>query len=299
MHAVRYAFQEAAASLWRGRHSALMSMATIAVALFVLGVFLLASSNLERLGQEWGRTATLSVYLHDDLTPETRAAIERQLAPGATVAGSEFVSKPEALRRFKAAFADLAGAIESVEANPLPESFEVTLVAPADAAAVEQLIAALRQADGVADVRYDRQWLDRLDAAVAVIRRAGFVLGALLVLAAALAIANVVRLGLHARREELVIMQLVGAPPVYVRGPFVVEGLLQGGSGAVVALIALALAFAAARHRYLEPVAAALNLSSIRFLTPSTTIALIAGGMVVGSFGGWLATRRIRQFTES
>lgn len=300
MHAFRYVFQEAAASLWRGRLSGLMSTATIAVALFVLGVFFVVTANLDRLGEEWGRTATLSVYLQEDVAPGPRAAIEQLLAPGPLVSRTEFVSKTEALRRFKAAFADLSTTIESLEGNPLPESYDVTLVASAtDQAGVESLIESLRQAEGVADVRYDRQWLERLDSAIGVIRRAGFILGALLTLAAALAIANVVRLGLHARREELLIMQLVGAPPFYVRGPFIVEGMLQGGLGAVVALLVLGIAFAATRERYLQPLAATLNLSSVRFLSPGLAAGLIAGGMVVGSLGGWLATRQLRQFTES
>ena len=79
MHALRYAFDEAVASLWRGRQSGLLSTATIAVALFVLGVFLLATSNLERLSRDWSRTAELSVYLGDAATPEDQV---RDRAPG-------------------------------------------------------------------------------------------------------------------------------------------------------------------------------------------------------------------------
>ena len=86
---------------------------------------------------------------------------------------------------------------------------------------------------GVADVRYDRQWLNRLLSAIAIIRGVGLVLGAVLTIAAALTVANVVRLALYARRDELDIMQLVGAPQVYIRGPFVMEGVLQGGIGAL------------------------------------------------------------------
>ena len=79
MHAIRYAFDEALASLWRGRRSGILSMATIAVALFVLGGFLLATSNLERLGSEWSRAAEMSVYIDDGATPAEKAGIERLL----------------------------------------------------------------------------------------------------------------------------------------------------------------------------------------------------------------------------
>src|SRR6185436_112728 len=101
MRALRYALDEASASLWRGRGSGLLSTGTIAVALFVLGGFLLITSNLERLGDEWSRGAELSVYLDDAATAADHAAVEALIAPGAVVAGFEFVSKAQALDRFK------------------------------------------------------------------------------------------------------------------------------------------------------------------------------------------------------
>jgi cell division transport system permease protein len=141
----------------------------------------------------------------------------------------------------------------------------------------------------VADVRYDKQWLERLLSAVSVFRAAGLLLGGILTVAAALTVANVVRLALFARKDELEIMHLVGAPAVFVRGPFVMEGLLQGGIGALVALAALALVFMAVRSRYLAPAAAALNLSSVRFLAPELSVLLLIGGMAVGCIGGLVA----------
>ena len=293
MHALRYAFDEAVSSLWRGRHSGLLSTATIAVALFVLGVFLLATSNLERLSGEWSRTAELSVYLNDEATPEDRSAIEGLLAPGALVAGHEYVSKAEALKRFKQTFAELATQTDSLEGNPMPASYEVRLNARASAAGpVEELAASLRQSPGVADVRYDREWLDRLLSAVTVIRGVGLALGAILTIAAALTVANVVRLALHARRDEVEIMQLVGAPTVYIRGPFVMEGVLQGGIGAIAALALLAALFLAVKGHYLTPLAATLNLASVGFLPLELCAVLLLGGMAVGCVGGLVAAGR-------
>lgn len=290
MRALKYAFDEAIASLWRGRQSGALSTATIAVALFVLGVFLLVTSNLERLGVEWSSAAELSVYLDDEATPEDRAAIERLIAPGPLVAGHEYVSKVEALERFTRTFADLASAAETLEGNPLPASYEVRLQPAArEQGSVDELAARLRQTPGVADVRYDREWLDRLLAAVNVIRVIGLALGAILTVAAALTVANVVRLALHTRRDEIEIMQLVGAPQVYIRGPFVMEGVLQGGIGATVALALLAALFLAVRARYLVPLAAAVNLSSVGFLPVEFCVMLLVGGMVVGCIGGLVA----------
>jgi len=290
MRALRYSFHEALGSLWRGRQSALLSTSTIALALLVLGGFLIATANLQRLGAEWSSAAEMSVYLDDQITDAQRSAIEAALVPSEIVASREYVSKGTALSRFKETFSDLAGSIETLGTNPLPASYEVRLKAgPASEAGVDALGAKLRATSGVADVRYDRQWLSRLMSAINVIRGVGLLIGSVLTVAAALTVASVVRLALHARRDEIEIMQLVGAPTAYVRGPFVMEGVIQGGVGALVALIVLAIAFFALRGLYLVPLAAAMNMSSIRFLPAELAVLLVVGGMAVGCLGGLVA----------
>jgi cell division transport system permease protein len=300
MRALRYAFDEAIASLWRGRRSGLLSTATIAVALFVLGGFLLTTSNLDRLGDEWSRAAEMSIYLSDDAAENERADVERQLMGLDVVASYQFVSKEAALTRFKQTFADMAATADTLGENPLPASYEVRLRATAQTpSAVDQLANTLRARPGVADVRYDRQWLNRLLMAVTVMRTVGLILGGILTIAAALTVANVVRLALYARRDELDIMRLVGAPQVYVRGPFVMEGVLQGGIGATAALGLLAIVFVSVHGRFLAPLAAAVNLSSIQFLSPQLCVLLLVGGMVVGCFGGIVAATGRSDVTRS
>jgi cell division transport system permease protein len=232
----------------------------------------------------------MSVYLDDQITDQQRRAIEDAIAPSDIVASREYVSKGVALSRFRETFNDLAGSIETLGTNPLPASYEVRLKAgPASEAGLEALGAKLRATSGVVDVRYDRQWLSRLMSAINVIRGVGLAIGAVLTLAAALTVASVVRLALHARRDEIEIMQLVGAPTAYVRGPFVMEGVIQGGVGALVALALLTVAFFALRGVYLVPLAAAMNMSSIAFLPAELAVLLVVGGMAVGCVGGLVA----------
>jgi cell division transport system permease protein len=290
MRALRYSFAEAIASLKRGRQSGLLSTGTIGLALFVLGGFLIVTANLERLGAEWSSTAEMSVYLADGISDEQRHGIEDALAASDLIASREYVSKEVALTRFKETFKDLADSITTLGDNPLPASYELRLKTGAAAeAGIDALGAKLRASAGVADVRYDRQWLSRLMSAIALIRTVGLVLAAVLTFAAALTVASVVRLALHARRDEIEIMQLVGAPPAYIRGPFVMEGTIQGGVGALIAVVALAVAFFALRGRFLVPLAAAINLSTITFLPVELAALLIVGGMAVGCVGGLVA----------
>jgi cell division transport system permease protein len=290
IRAVKYAFNEAIVSLWRGRQYAVLATITISIALFILGGVLLVTSNLQQLGVEWGRSAGFSVYLTDEVSESEKAAIDQVLASDPIVVDHEFVSKADALARFKSTFSDLSSAVESVEGNPLPASYEARLeTAPGAGEAVARLAASVGKMPGVGDVRYDRQWLDRLLTAIGVIQRIGFTLCAVLVVGAALTVTSVVRLSLEARQGEIEIMQLVGAPQLYVRGPFVMEGLLQGGVGALIALGVLAVTFLAVRAAYLVPLTTSLNVSPIGFLSPLLCGLLLVGGMVVGCLGGLLA----------
>jgi len=290
MRAFEYSLSEAWASLWRGRRSGILSVATIALALFVLGGFLVLTVNLERLVVEWSSAADMSVYLKEGVTDTELAGIERALAPSAVVEGHQFVSKAEALTRFKQTFGELAATADALGDNPMPASYDVRLkTGSAAEARMDALGAALRTTPGVADVRYDRQWLGRLLTAISTIRAIGLGLGAVLVVAGAFTVATVVRLALVARREEVEIMELVGAPTAYIRGPFVMEGVLQGGIGAIAALVALAIAFFALRGHYLTPLANAVNLSSVRFLPWELSVAVVLGGMAVGCAGGLVA----------
>ena len=120
MRALRYAFDEAVASLWRGRGSGAFSAATIALALFVLGAFLIVTSNLERLGSEWSSSADMSVYLNDAVTAAERTAIEGVLETGDLVLARAYMSKADALARFRSTFADLASSMEASRLNEYP-----------------------------------------------------------------------------------------------------------------------------------------------------------------------------------
>ena len=292
--ALKYFLAEAFVSLWRRRRSTILSTLTIGAALFVLGVFLAATANLERLVERWGAAAELSIYLEDSATPGDRAAAENVLRADGSVARVEYVSKDAALARFRRDFPDLAGATAGARANPFPASLEARLADGAPAGAVDGLVSRVGRMAGVADVRYDREWLERLAAIAAFVRWAGVLLAGILVLAAALTVSNVVRLALIARRDEIEIMELVGAPVSYIRGPFIAEGILQGAIGATLALVAVRLGVAITRSRLAGAAPGLIDPGSIAGLSHATEALVLAGGMLVGCIGGVVASRRFR-----
>ena len=292
---LKYFLSEACLSLWRGRRSSVLSILTITIALFVLGLFLLLSANLERTVSEWSRSAEFSVYLRDEATPVERGAVERALRADASIAGVDVVTKEAALARFRRDFPELAPATAGAPDNPFPASFEVRLGSSAvNASALETLATRLRTMPGVADVRYDRQWLDRFASLIVFIRWAGLSLAAVLVLAAGLTVTNVVRLALYARRDEVEIMELVGAPMSYIRGPFVCEGVIQGGSGAILALVLLRAGLDLARPPLAAVASGLVDGNAIQFLSAGAVALILLGGMLVGCVGGLVAARRLR-----
>jgi cell division transport system permease protein len=296
VRAFKYFVTEAAASLWRGRRTAILAILTIGAGLFVLGFFLIVNTNVRRLTERWGESAEFAVYLRDDITPPQLEVVQSLIDTSGLSAGRQYVSKQQAAERFGRDFPDLGATAGRLTRNPFPASVDVRLRPEVRTAeeAVDTLAKTLSSQPGVTDVRYDRRWLTRLNSVITFVRSIGLIIVALLALASALTVANVVRLAAHARRDEIEIMQLVGAPLAYVRGPLVLEGVMQGGAGAIVAIVALGVLFAAARARYGAAVAEAVGLGAITFLPVELWIILLLGGMLLGSVGGLIVARSVR-----
>jgi cell division transport system permease protein len=296
MRALQYFFGEASESLWRNRRAAVLSMLTIAAGLFVLGFFLMINANIQRIVGRWSEAAELAVYLRDDAAPEHVAMINELLAKSGLAASVQYVSKDDARREFARDFPDLAPAATTLDRNPFPASLAVRLNSNAQAstAAVDSMASSLDGLAGVADVRYDRTWLARLNGTIRVIRGVGLVIVMLMAIASAMTVANVVRLTAMARQAEIEIMQLVGAPFAYIRGPFIAEGVIQGGMGAVVAVILLLATFAGIRARYGAVMADVVGLTGMAFVPIQVLLLLVVGGMALGCLGGFVVARGVR-----
>jgi cell division transport system permease protein len=292
MRALGYAFGQGWVSIRRSGSSGAFAVLAIALAMIVLGALLLITWNGERLLTSWSSAAEFSVYLRDNATSEERGAIEAMVDQSGIAWSREYVSKADALTHFRREFAELAALAASFENNPFPASVEVKVRPGAESdGRAQALVTRLTSASGVADVGYDREWLGRVAGTLRTVRAAGLGLALLMALAAAVTVATVVRLGLHARRNEIEIMELVGAPLAFIRGPFVAEGFLQGGLGALAALMLLWAGFAVVVSLWGTDIRSLLGGGTIEFLPPRLVAYLLAGGMVVGSGGGFAAAR--------
>jgi cell division transport system permease protein len=293
LRAFRYFVEEALTSLWRSRLITSLSVITIAVSLFVLGAFLSLASNLADVVARWSDKVQVTFYLEDQLPEAPRQSLQAALRADPAVESVVYLSREEALRRFRALFREMRSLPEDLGENPFPAALEVTLRPSRNSAVdAQRLVDAFQKAPGVEDVEYDLLWIQRLTTAVRLVRGAGAFLGAILVLAAVFTISNVMRLTMYARQDELDIMRLVGAAPAYVKGPFVLEGMIQGGLGGILAL-GLLWGIFHALSRDLLATSDLLGRTAV-VLPPAMAALIVVGGTLVGLAGSLVSLGRLR-----
>lgn len=290
--AMRYAFEEAISGLLRRRVLTLVSIATIGASLGVFGLFFSIARAGGVLVESLASKVQVVVYLKPDLKEAERAALVAKIKAQPVVKSVEERTSEEALARFKGLFPDLAAIPEEIGETPFPPSVEVSLKPDlAKAPIVSSLIEGWRKTDGVDDVHYDAILVNRLSAFVGLVRGLALVLGLVLAVASGFTIANVIRLSVYSREDEIEIMRLVGASKSFIRGPFLVEGSLSGAFGGLLASGLLALVL----RRVVEAMRGAnLGATLAPVLGSVDVLALIGIGATVGLFGSFVSLGRLR-----
>lgn len=287
-----YFVREAVRRIWVSKRTSFVAVAMIAISLLIVGSFLLVAENLGRAAAQWQGKSRIVIYLDTNVTPQQVRAVDAYLGARPELARRHLVTREEALTRFKSYFANLSEVVGQLDENPFPPSYEVEIDPRlAQSRGLVNNITALRAMAGVDQVQYDWEWLSRLRRLVNIINIIGLVAGGILGIAAAFTIANVIRLTMMLYREEIEIMRLVGATERIIRGPFLIEGLLQGTIGGLVAVALLFGLYETAR-RSLAPSSSILwSFLFLGFLPWQKLAALVAGGMFAGWFGSWLSVR--------
>ena len=285
-------FREAIRRIWVSKRTSFLAISMIAISLFILGACLLVAENLGRAVERWQGKSRATVYFDAEATPDQIHAVDAFLAQHADLRARRFVTREQALARFKSMFTNLNDVVDQLDENPFPPSFEIDVAPQAmQSRTFADEIGALCKLTGVDDVQFDWQWLTRLHHLIDIVNVAGLVAGGILAIAAAFTIANVIRLTMLTYREEIEIMRLVGATERIIRGPFILEGIMQGTIGGAVAVGLLFAVFALTRRTIAAPQSLLWSFVLSGFLTWQKIAALIAGGTVAGWFGSWLSVR--------
>jgi cell division transport system permease protein len=293
MDRLRYILEDALVNIRRSRWRALAAIGTIAVSFLIVGIFLIISRNLGALLSEWKEQFQITVFLEDGTTAEQLALLKKRIQSESAVKTMTYTSKEEALQSFRRELKGKESLLEGLGENPLPASFQIRVhEAYQTPEALGKLSAFLARLEGVEDVMYGQEWVDRLAAVVRILRLLGLSVGLALSLASVLIVSNTIRLAVYARAEEIEIMRLVGATKMHIRAPFLLEGLIQGGLGTGLALLLLYGAYLATLWQLQQVPGPMLGMGEGSFLDAQWIAAMLLAGGLVGAFGSLISVGR-------
>ncbi|WP_303816959.1 permease-like cell division protein FtsX [Selenomonas ruminantium] len=284
-----YFIQEVFRSLKRNNWMSFASIGTVAVSLFVLGVFLILVLNMNRMASMLESQVQISVYLQDDMKKQDRIDLQSDIEKMQGIAEVRFVDKDAAKERLSERLGDQKYLLDALgDKNPLPDSFEVTVKTPE---MVETAAKAIERMEGVESAKYGQDVVEHLFDITRLMRIFGLVLMLLLAGATIFIISNTIRLTVFARRKEIAIMKYVGATDWFIRWPFLMEGIVLGCIGGILSALALRSFYAAMAAKIYNTLAFFPLMPQYPFMN-YVTAAIILSGMLIGAIGSAFSLKR-------
>jgi len=260
-----------------------LSVTTIAFSLFVLGLFGLVAVNLRQALQGVAERVEIVAYMLPGTPIETITTAEQDIEAFPEVASADYVSEDSALARARRELVEFRDLLRELESNPLPGSIEVKLKPGyQDAAHVNAVADRLRGFTFVNDVRYGKDWVEKLDRLRGLAAAVGLVVGAAFAVVAVIIIGTTIRMAVLQRSREIAIMRLVGATDGFIRRPFLLQGALKGLLGGLVA-VGLSYSAYVLINRF---------LISASFFNGLQAVAIVGFGTVIGLVGSLLSVGR-------
>lgn len=278
-----YALREAATAFRRAPVLTGLSAAMIALSLFVIGLFGLAAHNVREAIENVESRVEVVAYLRDDAPAGSIEAARQDIERFAEVSSVRFISREEALAVARREIEELSTIFGSLDTNPLPASLEISLhPGQADGEVIRNVATRIRDMPVVEEVQFGEDWVDKVYVLRRVAGLAMLTLGLGFAAVAALIIGAAIRMAVFARRDEIIIMRLVGATDAFIRRPFVIEGMITGLLGALLALLATWGVFRLLSRSVVE----------LTWIPGDWLIAGVVAGTVVGLLASMVAVRR-------
>ncbi|MBP2640584.1 MAG: hypothetical protein H6Q66_1535 [Firmicutes bacterium] len=286
---VEYFIREAIVSLKRNGLMSIASVSTVALSMLILGLFLVMVLNLNHMASVLESQVQISVYLQDNLSDREMREVGTKITklPGVTMV--TFVGKEEAMTRFKQRLGEQQGLLSALgDTNPLPNGFEVKVDKPEMVKPTAQAIA---QFKGIETTKFGQEVVEHLFSLTKMVRWFGVLLILFLALAALFIISNTIRITVFARRKEIGIMKYVGATDWFIRWPFLIEGVILGLGGALIAVFLLAEAYGMLTSKVYESLAFLPLIPRSPFIANISGLLLVLGAMI-GALGSTISLRR-------
>lgn len=284
-----YFIREVFISLKRNHWMTFASISTVAVSLLILGLFLIIILNLNNMASHLESQVEISVYLKDDLSQKEQTAIHDKILALQGIDEINFVSKEEALKRFKERLGDQQTLLTALgDTNPLPDAFEVRLKQPE---MVKTAANSINNFEGVESAKFGQDVIEQLFDLTKMIRIFGAVIIVFLAFATIFIISNTIRLTVFARRKEIGIMKYVGATDWFIRWPFLMEGMVLGFLGSIVAMLILRASYSTMTARIYDTLTFLPLIPEYPFLDQISLLLLVVG-TAIGALGSTISLKR-------
>ena len=284
-------FKRAIDDILKNQFLNLVTIITISLSILIVSAFFLFFINTSEIIHSWQKGLRIMAYLQPELSDTDVRKLESAIQALDGVQELKFISKAEALDQLKSQMERQSSLFENLMENPLPDSFEIRMVAASDSwQTIEALASRIEALEQVEEVEYGQRWLGRFSQIVTLFRLAGYAMGALFFLATVFIVANTIRLVIYSRREEVEIMRLVGATDDFIKIPFYIEGLIQGALGSIIGLVVLFVAFLFVSSNV--EIGFFTGLFQLQFLSPLIICVVILSSMVVGWLGCFISLKQ-------
>jgi cell division transport system permease protein len=278
-----YSMREAANAFRRAPMLAALSATMIGLSLLVVGLFALAAFNIRQVISRMEQRVEVVAYLRDGSDQAAVDAAAKEMKSWNEVRDVIYISREEALVKARKELKEFDDIFAGLENNPLPASLEIVLKPnQKDADAVRKVASRAGGYGFVEEVGYGNEWLDKVFLLRRVAGVATAVLGSAFAAVAALIIGAAIRLAIFSRRDEISIMKLVGATDSFIRRPFLIEGLITGLIGSLLALAATYVAYSTLSK----------SLFQLEWVPSSWVLIGIAAGTILGIAASSVAVRR-------
>ena len=288
---LRFALNSAWQSFWRNLAVSMAAVVSITLILILAGVNLLVGHAFSQVLDSFrAKVSEISMNVADDTPLQTVYDFQQQLSLDPGVAHVQFVTKDEALAQFKADPSNVVLA-QQIDGNPLDAKLEVRVANLSDVAAIDTLARRWPGVDPTDPTNYQGDFVNRMLGLSQWLGLAGVGLLAILVVVSIVIVMNTIRTAVYHRRKEIEVMKLVGATEWFVRGPFVLEGVMTGLIAAAFALALLVIAYQPAVDRFRSDIAF-IPLSYDPAFVASLARDLLLGGALLGALGSYIGVRR-------
>ncbi|MDY6787148.1 MAG: permease-like cell division protein FtsX [candidate division WOR-3 bacterium] len=278
-----YIVQEAFKGFGKNKSMSFITVGIITISIFIFGLFIVGTANLMNIIKMAEDKIEMIAYVEDDASDEDIAVLKRRILSIAGVQDVEFISKDMALKKFKSQFADNSDLLTVFETNPLPASFKIFVsMAYKNPDNLREISNKIMLFENIDSIDYGAEWIEELDRAVKILFLIDLILGIIIALSSIFIVFNTIRLTVYARKEQIDIMDLVGATSSYIEIPYIIEGIIHGLTGSIISAGIL----------YLLMKFLSSKLPDIIFMNNAIMVILVIFGVLLGFTGSFMSVKQ-------